>query len=245
MRNLTREPAILKRVHIDVRDLAADRRQLAVIVDDLRRNGGLYTPTVNWVLLLEGRSADEVDDGHTRLDEGFSDQAVSERMSTMEKMLQPWIGCQRQSASSEAVARYAPYLTAHDPLGLWEQNVVDPGVLSGLLEADLGTILDLNIIYSHSALAAGHPAVILEIGGGYGRLAEAALNVFDGSIKYVLADSVPGSLLYARDYLRRACPRPGSASTTTGTRSTWTHSTVTSSRPGTSNRSTTLLTTSA
>lgn len=43
-------------------------------------------------------------------------------------------------------------------------------------------------------------------GGGYGRLAEAALNVSGDSIRYVLVDSVPVSLYYASEYLKMACP---------------------------------------
>jgi hypothetical protein len=130
----------------------------------------------------------------------------SRNMSTIDKMLAPWLGGTRQPASAKIVARYAPFLMAHDPLGLWTANVADADVLSGLLEADLGSMVDLNIMYSFSAMATDRPTAILEVGGGYGRLAEAALNVFGKTVKYVLVDSVPGSLLYARDYMRQACP---------------------------------------
>jgi hypothetical protein len=198
---------ILKRVHVDPRDLKADLHQLAAIIDDLRRSGGLYTPAVNWVA-FDGpyRRPDEVDDGRPYLDEGFSEEAVAKHMSTMEKMLHAWVGNHGLPVSADVIARYAQYVMTHDPLGLWTANVSDADVLASYSRADLGSIIDLNIIYSYSAMTAGRTNVILEIGGGYGRLAEAALNVFDGAIKYVLVDSVPASLLYARDYLRRACP---------------------------------------
>lgn len=204
--DLNSRSKVLKRVLVDPRDLVIDRQRLAAIVADLRCCGGVYTPRVNWVVFGWGRSPEEVDDGHPYLDMGFSDKAIAKYMSTMDKMLEAWIGGTRQPASPKVVSHYAPYLTAHDPLGLWTANVANADVLSGLLEADLGSIVDLNITHSFSAMAADRPNVILEIGGGYGRLAEAALNVFGKTIKYVLVDSVPGSLLYAREYLRRACP---------------------------------------
>lgn len=196
--------SILKHVEVDPSHLRADRQQLAIIVADLHRCGGRYTPRVNWVV-FPGRIPEEVDDGRPYLDEGFSDDAIANRMSTMAQMLEPWIGHQRRPAAA-VVERYAPYLTAHDPLNLWATNVARTDVLARLLEADVGSILDLNIVYSHSDSVRDGPHRILEIGGGYGRLAEAFLNVFGKGIKYVLVDSVPASLLYARDYLRRACP---------------------------------------
>jgi hypothetical protein len=202
----TSRSRILKRVQVDPRDLKADLHQLDAIVDDLRRSGGLYTPAVNWVVLGADRRPDEVEDGRPYLDEGFSEKAVAKQMSTMDKMLYAWIGDQRLPISADVVARYGQYVIAHDPLDLWTANVADVNVLAGYSVAELGSIIDLNIIYSYSATTARPTNVVLEIGGGYGRLAEAAFNVFGEAIKYVLVDSVPQSLLYAREYLRRACP---------------------------------------
>lgn len=196
----------LKRIHVSPLDLRIDSRELAVIVDDLRSSGGVYTPRVNWVVLDSGRSQSEVDDGRPYLDDAFSEAAVEERMSTMEKMLTAWIGNHRHRIDADTLMRYAQYIIPHDPLRLWPANVVDTDLLARYTIADLGSIVDMNIICSYSSLASRPRNLILEIGGGYGRLAEAMLNVFGGTIKYVLVDSVPGSLLYARDYLRRACP---------------------------------------
>jgi hypothetical protein len=74
--------------------------------------------------------------------------------------------------SPNTVKAYAP-TPAHDPLDLWTANVSDADVLASCSIADLGSIIDLNIIYSYSAMTAGRTNVILEIGGGYGRLAKA------------------------------------------------------------------------
>jgi hypothetical protein len=99
---------------------------------------------------------------------------------------------------------YERFLRGHDPLGLWAANVEDADVGGRLLDADLGSILDLNLL---SSFAPDRPRTsFLEVGGGFGRTAEAALNVFSGSVTWVIVDSVPASLVYAREYLRLACP---------------------------------------
>ena len=66
--------------------------------------------------------------------------------------------------------------------------------------------MDLNFLYSYSFDGRRKLTRILEIGGGYGRIAEAAFNVFGKSIRYVLLDSVPASLYYAKKYMEQACP---------------------------------------
>jgi SAM-dependent methyltransferase len=192
----------LKRVQIDPSALALDAAGLDTIVADLRANGGVFTPTANWLTLdpAPGNA-----DGNSLLESCFVDEGVQARMSTMATMLRSWIGFQTRPAAGRPVETYEPFLSAHDPLGLWESNVLDQETLSQLIDTDLGSIMDLTLIAS-LASPASSPARILEVGGGYGRLAEAASNVFGDGVRYVLVDSVPASLLYARDYLRRACP---------------------------------------
>jgi SAM-dependent methyltransferase len=75
-----------------------------------------------------------------------------------------------------------------------------------ILQADLGSIMDLNLLYAFADPSDRKVTRILEVGGGYGRLAEAAFNIFGRSIKYVLVDAVPGSIYYSRKYLSYACP---------------------------------------
>jgi len=193
----------LKRVLVDPKRIVANRDRLAVIVADLKENGGVFTPRSNWVTLDHRVRPDE--DGRKWLDRGFSADEIEARMSTMEKMLEPWVGdAQMARATSGGVDRFGPWLTSYDPLGLWAANVDDPSIVQGLSVADLGSILDLNLLWS-CIDKPDEPTTVLEIGGGYGRLAEAALNIF-GDVKYVLVDAVPASLLYASEYLRAACP---------------------------------------
>lgn len=176
---------ILKRVQVDPNRIVANRDRLAEIVADLKENGGVFTPRSNWVTLDHHLPPDE--DGRNWLDISFSSDAVDARMSTMEKMLEPWIGdTQMAPATADGYDRFAPWLEEYDPLGLWVANVKDPLVVQNLSAADLGTIMDLNLLWSFLDKP-DEPKTVLEVGGGYGRLAEAMLNVFE-DIKYVLVD---------------------------------------------------------
>ena len=93
---------------------------------------------------------------------------------------------------------------------------------------DLESVIDVNIIISHywkerleteslekerlPGTKVRSPMAILELGGGFGRLAEALLNVIQQKTPfqvstYWLVDAVPGSLLYCRKYLSAAFPK--------------------------------------
>ncbi len=45
------------------------------------------------------------------------------------------------------------------------------------------------------------PARVLEVGGGYGRLAATIINTYPNQIEYTMVDAVPESLVYAQEYL--------------------------------------------
>jgi hypothetical protein len=65
--------------------------------------------------------------------------------------------------------------------------------------------MDLNLLFAFTP-SERSVTLALEVGGGYGRLAEAAFNIFGRSLKYVIVDAVPASLYYSRKYLSHACP---------------------------------------
>lgn len=68
--------------------------------------------------------------------------------------------------------------------------------------------MDVSLLSSFSQ-ALDNPeqtVTILEIGAGFGRLAEALLNVFPGKLRYIILDAVPGSLMYSYLYLKEAFP---------------------------------------
>jgi hypothetical protein len=193
---------LLKNVAVNPGDITVNHGRLRVIIEDLVANGGIFTPRSNWITLDYDVKPDE--DGRNWVDLAYTPEVIDARMSTMEKMLDPWIGTHQMGAARESIERYGRWLGEHDPLGLWKANVNDPKVAERLWAADLGTILDVDLLWSFTP-SSERPTLILEVGGGYGRLAEAMLNLF-ADVKYVLVDGVPGSLFYSYEYLRRACP---------------------------------------
>jgi SAM-dependent methyltransferase len=123
-----------------------------------------------------------------------------EKASCFTNLMFAWVG-ESRSPSDEEISRYHRFLQDRDVLDLWAENINRP-----LCRQDLGSLMDLNLIYAFSSPPKDRVTRILEVGGGYGRLAEAAFNVFGSSVQYVLIDAVPASLYYAKKYLSYACP---------------------------------------
>ena len=180
--------------------LQADGVALGKIVNDMRECGGKLTPMSVWITLDTktpyGRASKELVDSY------LTQAVLEKKMSDLAKMLPLLIGFGQQAVDERAIKIYGELFAKSDPLGLWRTNVEDT---SSALIADLWSIMDIDLIW---AFVPKKKSVtrILEVGGGYGRLAEAMLNVFGSSVRYVLVDAVPGSLYYAEKYLKRACP---------------------------------------
>jgi hypothetical protein len=191
---------LIRRRVVDHAALHADPGLIAEIAADMQGHAGAYLPGASW-LTLEGWGTAGAEDVSAS---AFAGTAISDKMGSSARLLSEWIGVQSQAAVGSSVDRYAPVLTRHDPLELWVHNIENSSIATTLMEADLGSILDLNLLYTFAPHRS--PTRVLEVGGGYGRTAEAALNVFAGSVRWVMVDAVPASLVYARDYLRAACP---------------------------------------
>jgi SAM-dependent methyltransferase len=190
---------------VPVPELEADHEDYFRVVEDMIRNGGTLIPDPNWLMLVEG--AKKVNDKQAGLDFALSEDAYRRQFSRMTNLMPAWIGASAAEAPSpHTVARYRRFLEYGDPLDLWQSNVTQRRSEIPMLQADLGSIMDLNLLYIFADSSRRKMTRILEVGGGYGRLAEAAFNIFGRSIKYVLVDAVPGSLYYARSYLSHACP---------------------------------------
>lgn len=95
----------------------------------------------------------------------------------------------------QAVTCFEPFLQEHAHLGL------DPRSPLVEIKSDLGTIMDADL----TTLYQPRPDSVCEVGGGFGRVAEVFLDL-GLSKHYVLIDAVPAMLMYAYEYLRRACP---------------------------------------
>jgi hypothetical protein len=68
---------------------------------------------------------------------------------------------------------------------------------------DLASICDATILYPYIS-SPGKPVRVLEIGGGYGRLAESLIGNVNAKLEIDMVDVVPSSLLLANQYLTKA-----------------------------------------
>ncbi len=199
------EQPSIKRQSIDLERVTASFAEFDHVVQDMFTNAGEFLPTANWVTLDPTASSDA--DAVALARRAYTADSFERRFSSLDKVLFSWIGQQGSKAAEPWLIRlYAAFHARFDPLGLWHHNVANNRSSHTLNNADLSSILELSLIHAFAATRDQPLTSIVEIGGGYGRLAEAALNVFGGSVRYVLVDSVPASLVYAHKYLTRACP---------------------------------------
>ena len=109
------------------------------------------------------------------------------KTKTLDDMLPGLVGdVGIQSTDAQAIEYFAPFIDGEPPLGM--------------PKAHLGTLMDHALIRRY----AGGSLAILEVGGGYGRLAEEFLK--RGPCHYVLVDVVPAVLMYAYEYLKATFP---------------------------------------
>lgn len=179
----------LRRRLIDPATLPLDPDKFRQIVDDLRANADHHAPAPVWEEAGGGASS------------------TADRYPAA-NLLQPWLGFGAQPVTPEVLGWYYPYLKVIDRFGLVDHYFADAQTIrpegAGLIVADLGSIIDVNLATAH--LDTSKPFSVVEIGGGYGRLAEAFFSLFPGKVRWVLVDAVPSSMIYAREYLSRACP---------------------------------------
>lgn len=195
--------SLLHAHRVDPSTVVADYETFARIVDDMRDHGGDLVPASLWTTLDSDAPFEA--SGRSQFERAFSKASFEARFSSMQRMLQAWVGAGQRPIDDVQERNYALLLRDFDPLRLWKTNIEDAAVRSTLTNADLATIMDTTLL--HSYLPKGRGRIrILEVGGGYGRLAEATLNLLGGRACHVLVDAVPGSLYFADAYLRRACP---------------------------------------
>ena len=175
-------------------DINGDFQLFSSIIHDMHVNGKDLVPSGVWSEYSVNTSDDILD-------------IFSRRFSTLKLMLDPWVGqVGMQPVSSEQVDTYKQLLEQIDYCGFVGDDLFTTAVNQDLLNTDLGSMMDVNIIANMLPVQTGKRYFVLEVGGGYGRLAEALTNGIDNSMHYVLVDAVPGSLLYAKEYLERAFP---------------------------------------
>lgn len=163
--------------------IPADEAMLDRILADAEENGGDLVPNPHWTLSRE-------------------------QVRSLGAMLDPLIGpIGMQPVDANAVACYEPFLRGIDHLDLCAPDLLAQGRSRGWLKSDLGTLMDLNLTTAYLPNPAPSRLNVIEVGGGYGRLAEAFMCLRPETVHYLLVDAVPGSLMYAYLYLRRMFPR--------------------------------------
>jgi hypothetical protein len=162
------------------------------IVRDMEQNGGRLAPAPCW-----------------HMDALFKGSLEKQESPKFVDMFAPWLGKKAtEPMSREVFEAYRDFLAHHDHLRLLISCFpnLEYSETSPLRASDLDTIMEINLISRFAQIEDREQLYVLEVGGGYGRLAEAFLSVFGDQVKYVLVDAVPASLYYAFEYLRSSYP---------------------------------------
>lgn len=135
---------------------------------------------------------------------------------TMGALLDPWVGSAGEMLLSDAdkirASGAAPwvlglenYLRAIDYLGCLGGVALEDLADAQWRVTDLGSLIDY--LLNFAFLDEQTPRLrVLEIGGGFGRLAEFLALVHAPGIQYVNVDAVPASLMYCHQYLKHRFP---------------------------------------
>lgn len=160
---------------------------LEISYKDMQEYGGQLSPVDAWDLDAHSNNQGDI---------------------TFGDMLPLWIGSGAiRAITPDILEKYQPFLNECDLLELIPSFLdADIGEDYTRRIADLGTIIDVNLIVAHLQHRGDDSVHFLEIGGGYGRLAEAFMGLFGHQAKYVIVDAVPESLVYAYLYLSKNFP---------------------------------------
>lgn len=195
----------------DIYDIAADVDLYWTIANDMLQAAGLFAPRSVWQRLDDAADYSTYKLGADRYKElkmtdvemAEAAKAAISKHPNLEIMLDAWVGPRgrREELDEALLGRYREYLVRLGDPNFFDALYQSEGykIMSDFLSVEEITIL-------RCELQGFQRVDVLEIGGGYGRLCEAFVNVFSGCGLYVLADSVPLSLMYAYLYLKAALP---------------------------------------
>jgi hypothetical protein len=164
-------------------------------------------------MLVEERRcyATPLDENMAGWEQVVLEDAEPERGPAKALRLSDLIGPQGMSAPRVAkVFEHGMFLRNIDDLPWKETRPHESPHADKVLETDLGSQMDVGLIWAArcGTPLCSDPLRVLEVGGGYGRLAEALVANWPGAIhRHVLVDAVPSSLAAAHAYLTQAVPR--------------------------------------
>jgi hypothetical protein len=133
-----------------VPELEADYQEYHRIVEDMVHNGGSLISDPNWLRADDRSETPDSYDKRKALEFALSEEGYRERFSKMKTLMKAWIG-ETERPSQAAILKYRHFLDHCDSLGLWQPNVEKGEKGASLLQADLGSIMDLNLLYAFSA----------------------------------------------------------------------------------------------
>jgi hypothetical protein len=171
----------------------------------------LDTHLLDMLLEERRRYATPLDGNMAGWERVVAEDAEPERSPAKALRLSDLIGPQGMSAPRVAkVFEHGMFLGNIDDLPWRETLPHESPNADKVLETDLGSQMDLGLIWAarSGTPQCSDPLRVLEVGGGYGRLAEALVANWPGAIhRHVLVDAVPSSLAAAHAYLTQAVPR--------------------------------------
>jgi putative sugar O-methyltransferase len=170
-------------------DIALDLHLYQRILDDMEQYAGIHRPADIW-----------------QMDRLFPDSKEKQQHPTFEDLVAPWTGTMaRDRASKAQIAECRAFLDANASGG-WTFDRLAPVLLgTSPTWADLRTMLDIGLVLNHFPHRKGTMRIV-EVGGGYGRLAEGFLRTLADVLTYVVVDVVPASLCFAYQYLTQRFP---------------------------------------
>ena len=184
-------------------NINGDQAIFDFILSDTQKNGGILKPNSHWNWNLNNWSK-EINKNINY----YTELLYQKKYSNLQMLLEPFIGVNgMQQVNEDSIKKYEGFLRKIDNLNMLPKKILKFGKKNGYLETDLGTIMDCNLIFKFSKIDKEKRISIIEIGGGYGRLAE----VFIGGgglnfTHYLLVDVTPGSLMYSYLYLKNQHP---------------------------------------
>jgi len=185
----------------DFERLNLDQALMRKIVDDMRNHAGKLLPINHWHLVQKGEDTDDLAVPDSSVADLY-DRAMEEQYYNAEKMLDAWIGCIGMRALSDQEAeKNAFFIEKIDYIGLYDHIRKNGLDTYDYRLRDMSTIAEVNLLYAGLGQSSENPVYMMEVGGGYGAIAEAVMNVISG-VKYVMLDAVPGSILYSYEYLK-------------------------------------------
>jgi len=135
---------------------------------------------------------------------------TAEQPATFDEMMPLWVGDAAlspipPSRKTEYIDFLSPYATVDAFNEVYDNLAQDRG---GDLECDLGPVHDYLLIkkFLTNFDDDDKQFKFLEIGGGYGRLAEIFMTRHCENITYIISDSIPESIYYSYAYLKTRLP---------------------------------------